>query len=225
MPYLLKRPVRRRRRYRRKTTNTMGNVGLYNAYTGARWAYRQIVKLKGLVNSEMYKKDNQDAGTFILNNNAYSVHLTNIAIGDGDSDRTGNSIYVRCLNLRGQLIYNSTGTDPQFVRIALVLDKQQIADTPPTYTDVYNGADYNAHLNPDTVGRFKVLFSRTYSLDSVNAITKSVTFNKPMKHHVRYNGTTINDIQKGGLFLIACSSEPTNGPKLIWDCRTSYHDN
>lgn len=197
----------------------------YSALSLAKQALAGLWKLKGLVNSELYKLDNQDTGTIITDAGTYSVHLTNIAIGDGDSDRTGNSVYVRSLDLRGQFIYNTTGTDPQFVRLALVLDTQQIADTPPTYTQIYNGADYNAHLNPDTVGRFKILYSKVFALDNVNSLERMINIRKIMRHHVRYNGSTINDIQKGGLFLVACSSEPTNGPKIIWNCRTSYHDN
>ena len=42
---------------------------------------------------------------------------------------------------------------------------------------------------------------------------------------VRYNGTTSDDIQKNGLYIVYASSDNTNSPNLTIDIRTSYNDN
>lgn len=203
-----------------------GYVGKTYAPDALAYAMRGINYLRGLVNAEMYKLDVIETGTIITDNPVtYVQHLTPVAQGDGDSNRTGNSIFVRSLNIRGQVIHNSSGTSPEFTRVVVVMDTQQVGDTSPTLGLVLEANGYNSHLNKATVGRFKILYSQIIETDSVNRVSRNFYINLPMRHHVRYNGTASTDIQKGGIYLMAVSSEPTNGPKLVFDSRLSYRDN
>lgn len=187
---------------------------------------KAIKDIYGLVNSEMYKLDTVEAGTIITSNPVtYVTHLSAVAQGDGDSARTGNSIFARSLNIRGQAIFSAAGTDPQFMRVMVVLDQQQIADSPSTLGVVLENNGYNSHLNKASVGRFKVLYNKVIELDSVKNKSVPIDINIAMRHHIRYNGTASTDIQKGGLYIMAMSSEAVNGPKLVFDARLSYHDN
>lgn len=204
--------------------NKFGYSGLSSAGSAAYAALRGVQYLKGLVNSEMYKVDITDTGTIITDAGTYQKQLTAVAQGDGDSARTGNSIYVRSLNIRGQIIFNSSGTNPQFLRLMVVIDRQQIADSAVSTTTVLAGG-YNSHLNSLNVGRFTILHSRTYALDDNDRLVTNFVINLPMRLHVRYNGTANTDIQRNGIWIVAVSSEPTNGPKLVFDSRLSYHDN
>lgn len=216
----------RRRRY--KKSSGFGGMSLSSAWKTAKWAANAAWKLKGLVNSEMLKLDTNEAGSTITTSGTYVQHLTAIAQGDSDVTRTGNSVFVRAVNIKGRSVYNATlGAVPSFIRIMLVIDTQQVGDTSPTINgviDTTNGG-YQAHMLNTTVGRYKVLYSKIFTNDSVQNTVKSFDINIPLRHHVRFNGTASTDIQKGGIYIMAISSEVTNGPKLIFNARVSYHDN
>jgi len=236
MVYKRKSFKRRTRRYapRRPGDNWFNSgyktVSKYTNWSAINTALQDIWKLKGLINSEKYKLDIADSGTVILNNGTYSQHLTAVAIGDGDNQRTGNSIYVRSVNIKGSCIFNTAGgAANQFMRLMLIEDTQQISDTVPTLATVLQttgtGNSYNSHLNTATVGRFKILYNKVYELDSVKAPARNFEINLPMRHHVRYNGTASTDVQRGGLYLMAIADSTADGPTLIYQSRTSYHDN
>lgn len=217
------------RKSAKKTTKKSKKSSLWSRAYNSRFSLsdvaKELWKLKGLVNSEMYKFD--------LSNNALSpsntgtvTHLTSIAQGDGDGARTGNSVFVRSANIKGYIQRNAAGSGVQIVKLSLVIDKQQVGDSAPTWADIYEGTDVNCHLNSDTVGRFSILWTRTYILDNLSTPLAKFDLNKVMRHHVRYNGVNGTDIQKGGLYLVAVSSQATsNFPALNFDSRISYHDN
>lgn len=215
--FVKRRFVKRRRLGRRKAP--------YGGFIkSAAWAARQIWKLKGLVNSEMYKLDTAWATSAITQGS--TSHRTGVAQGDGDGERTGNSIFVRAYNFKGIITRNSSGASIQTVRISLIIDTQQVGDTNPSYTDIYESVSPFAHLNSNTVGRYKVLWTQTYVLDSVQRPFALVNINLPMRHHVRFNGTSASDIQRGGIYMCFATDEPgVNQPSIAGEHRLSYHDN
>lgn len=219
-----KRPYRRRR-YGRKGYNWGGMSKFYktvaeNTSMEAVWA--AINGLKGLINSEMHKLDFNNTTTVTTSGTLDG--LCKVAVGDTYADRTGNSIYARALNIEGTVAWNfNSATGTQTCRIAIVKDLQQIADTDPVWTDVYDVASNNAHLNPATVGRFKILYNRVYSLEA-NKPLVNFRINLPMRHHIRFNGTAGTDIQKGALY-IAYIYGGNAAPTLSYRSRLSFHDN
>lgn len=222
MPKFFRRRFRRVRR-RARPSGWVGKIA-----GGARLAYRawRMAKyIKGLVNSELYKFDATFSSANV-SDTGNVTHLTAIAQGDGVAARTGNSIYVRAVNIHGTLTFNvAASVISQTVRVAIIVDTQQIGDIAPSLTTIYSASGPYGHLNADTVGRFKVLWTRTYILDTNNPTLK-VDINIPMKHHVRFNGTASTDIQKGGIYFIASSSQSTaNYPTFSGESRVSYHDN
>lgn len=226
MPYVkLKRrsPYKKRRPYGRKRPSAVnGHNWMQYARSGAYLA-EQIWKLKGLVNSEKYKFDTTVTGAVVPAGSIGS--LVNVAQGDGDNARTGNSIFIRSLNWRGNVKWNTAGANVQIIRCMVFLDTQGIADTAPAVTDVIQTANVFSHLNVATVGRFKIL--RTFNLIlNADSPAKEFEVNMPMRHHVRYNGTAGTDIQKGALFFLLITDEPgANQPTIASTCRISYHDN
>lgn len=213
-----RRPMKRRRGFKRRRTGWGGYLR-----TGMSLA-RQVWKLKGLVNSEMFKYDVAFTPTSVTT--APITNLCAVAQGDGDAARTGNSIFCRSWNFSGSLIHNSSGATTQFVRISVIMDSQQISDTLPTYSNIYESSSPYAHLNSDTVGRYKVLFSQMYMVNNSDKAAVPVRINLPMRHHVRYNGAASGDIQRGGLYLCIATDEPTaNYPTWQGEYRLSYHDN
>lgn len=223
---------RRRRIVRRQPVNNSWSRGFVRGYAAlakyTNWdtVSKALNDIKGLINSEMYKFDVVDSGTTVTNAGTYTSHLTAVAQGDGDSARTGNSIFVRNLRIRGQIIFSPTGGDIQNVTIMLVLDTQQIADTTSVNAALVLAAqNVDSPLNPQNVGRFSILYRRKFTLWSPDRLQSNFLINKVLRHHVRYNGTTGGDIQKGGLYLIAISDQGANGPAISHYSRLSYHDN
>lgn len=224
---------RYRRRYRKRGYRRR-RVAWYNRkYSVAQLASKALKGvryLKGLVNSEKFKHDLIGSGTHI--NTGTMTHLTGIAIGDGDGQRTGNSIFVRNVSIRGALIRPGppafTAMDVR-VRMMLLIDKQQVGDTAPTPADVLASTGTSnsvySHLNPATVGRFTILRSRLYALTEDNP-TIPINWNVNLRHHVRYNGSTGTDIQRGGIYLLIITTAPSgNGAAFDRAIRVSYHDN
>lgn len=222
-------PYKRFRRFRKRNVARKGKQAWYNrkysAMDASKYALSQIWRLKGLVNSEMYKLDGS-IGPSNITTSGSVTHLTPVAQGDGVGARTGNSIFVRSWNLKSLLSRTTAGDAAQYVRISVVMDTQQIGDTAPAYTDIYSASTPYSHLNPATVGRFKVLWSRCYNLDVGAVLSKSVMINLPMRHHVRYNGSASTDQQKGALYLCYVSTQGTSDyPVITGEARLSYHDN
>lgn len=222
------RRFRRRRVIRRKRRG--GGWGRWfrkNVTPGqaASAALRGVEYLRGLVNAELFKYSQTFSAQTVTSGGAMTA-LHAIAQGDGDGARTGNSIFARSFNLMGRLAYTTGGNAQQTIRIAVIMDRQQVGDTAPAYTDVYSQALPWAHLNAATVGRFKVLWTRTFVVDPVGKTGLPFKINIPMRHHIRYNGTAGTDIQKGGLYLAYISDQSTaNYPLLDAEYRLSYHDN
>lgn len=212
-----RRVARPQRRY-----NTLGAVRFL-----ARKAARGVRYIRGLVNSEMFKRDIAETGADV-STSTYITHFTAVAQGDGDGQRTGNSIFVRNTNCKGVLRWNASAAYVGCtVRIALVMDTQQIGDTSPGWTDVYEAVTPWSHLNSDTVGRFTILASKTFHLNASTNSNAPFFFNKPMRHHVRYNGTASTDVQRGGIYLMAISdiAAASAPPQILYENRLSYHDN
>lgn len=222
-----RRYYRRRRTYRRRRRNVPWYNKKYTPLQLAQKAISGVRYLSGLVNSEKFKHDMTSSST--ITRTGTMLHLTNIAQGDGDGQRTGNSIFVRNVGIRFSILYNTSGASAQRVRMMLVIDSQQVGDTLPSVSDVLDVAGTASaplsFLNDQTVGRFKVLKSRMYTVyaDKNNIVSQ---WNINLRHHVRYNGATATDIQKGGIYLLMVSSEDnTNPPAVERNIRVAYHDN
>lgn len=185
-------------------------------------ALKGVKFIKGLVNSEMLKLDNGGSSAIdnVTSNSLIPLHA--IAQGDGDSARTGNSIFARALNGNINFEKHASATYT-YVRCMILMDTQQVGDTTPTVLTVLQ-SDWASHLNTATVGRFKVLYSKIVVLNSARPSVQ-IKYNKAMRHHIRYNSTASTDIQKGGIYMLLTSSESTNTPTVRYNLRLSYHDN
>lgn len=219
MPRFTRRPRTRRRR------RTTWYNKKYSTAQIARAAWRSAKYIRGLVNSEMFHLD----ATYALGNQQSAIfNVTALAQGDTQVTRTGNSILAKTLVWNGNMYINATQTTNTRITLALVQDKQQVADTTPAITDIFSSdTDPHTLLKLGTLGRFKLLMRKQFTLDS-NAAgnnARSLKLFKPLNFHVRYNGTGTGDIQKNGLYLIMITSEATLYPTISVNTRLSYHDN
>lgn len=216
----------RKRNFRRRRAAVPWYKRKYNAMQLAAKAAKGVWYLKGLVNSEKFKHDISTSG--VVADSGGLSGLVSISQGDGDGQRTGNSIFVRNISIKGSVDYNPASATIQKVRVMLIIDKQQVGDSPPSPSDVLDTtASVNAPfsmLNDQTVGRFTVLKSRMYMLSSERP-SVPINWNLNMRHHVRYNGSASSDIQKGGIYLLYISNVSATYPTFYRFVRVSYHDN
>lgn len=191
------------------------------AWSLAKSALAGVRYLRGLVNSEMYKYDLDVTPT--VDTTGTVTHLTGIAVGDGDNQRTGNSIFVRGMYIRFSMKINAVAT-ASLIRILLVRDRQQVADTVPTIADVLEAVTPNAPLNSNSVGKYDILWDRVVALQLANLDNKFLTKFIPCRSHVRFNGTAGTDIQRNGVYLMIFSND-ANAPTVTYSSRITYHDN
>lgn len=142
------------------------------------------------------------------------VHITAVAQSDNVDGRTGNTINVTGVALRG--FFTSASDSPSFgnARFALVVDKQQVADTAPTASTIFANSGSAVWALPNNIqrDRFRILWvSHVYDLrrllmDSDNASastqTNQVEFNWTGNLRVSYNDTAATDIEKNGMYFV-----------------------
>lgn len=194
-------------------------------YTPSEVAYRAfkgVNYLKGIINSEKHHHTLNSSVTPSTSGSVISLH--EIAQGDTDSTRTGNSILAKSLAFRFLINMNPSATQT-YVRILLIQDKQQIADTGPSITDVLHSASVQSLLLIQHIGRFQVLHDQVVDLDNSLRTTKMTKLYKKLHTHIRYNGSAASDIQKNGYYLMVLSNEATNTPTVFYNTRLSFYDN
>lgn len=211
-----KRVLRRRRRAPRISTWKAAGHLAKKAWAGFKY-------LKGLVNVEKHKFDTAFSTPF---SNAGTVSgISSIAQGDAEGTRSGNSILAKYAYLNMNCTRNASSTGiSDLVRVAVVLDKEQVADTSPSITQIYESASPLALLNKLSVGRFTVLFDKTYNLTSDTPYAR-INQMLPINQHIRYNGSSSVDYEKNGLYLVYTTDATANFPALVGNTRLAYYDN
>lgn len=213
----------RKRSFRRKRRSIPWYNKKYNAMQLASKAWSGVKYIKGLVNSESYRVIT--SGDVNPTSSGTVVHYTAVAQGDGVNARTGNSIFVRQFFVNMTVKIHPSITGSTFCRCIAFIDTQQVGDTTPGVTDVLESANINAPLAINTSGRFQILKSWEFDLNAVNKPSKIIKKFFNLHHHVRYNGTSASDIQKGGIYILYLSTEATNTPTFGTNNFIRYHDN
>jgi len=197
----------------------------YSAKDLAIKALKKSAYLASQINSEVFKHDTST--TQAVGSSGIIYPMTQIAIGDSASTRTGNSLLAKYISIHLDITHNAAAT-ATLHRVILFIDTQQVADTTPSVTDILANPSVRDFYNLATVGRFKILQDMRFITNNVVSPTKSInlskTFNKGF-HHVRYNGSAATDLQKGGIYLLCLSTEATNTPTYNFLTRFAYHDN
>lgn len=215
----------RRRRSARYTT--MGS-----AYHLAKKAAKGVYYLKGLVNSELMKRTTSSGNVVIpyASGPAYMNHLTGIPVGDDDSERTGNSVLLRYLNVRAIFKTSFSTPDlvqPGFIRVIVFRDTQQASDTSPVLTDVLQFLTPTSYLNPDTVGRYTILRDKLFQLNNDRPYAQ-FNYTLSTRSHLRFNGPLSSDVQKDHIYMAIFATDSFGvglNPQMDIATRISYHDN
>lgn len=189
----------------------------------AQTAYKALKianNVRSMVNVEKKKSDN----TYSSNNtwNGDMITLNNIAQGDSNNERIGDSMVVKSIKVHG--IHVRSAADCA-VRVILLLDKQNCVTTLQDVL-VLVGQQYSpfSGYNHDNDRRFRILSDKTYELNS-NSPQKVFKISATnLKTHTRYdNGATT--INSGAYKMIILSNKSSGGPLTTMFTRLEYIDN
>lgn len=219
-------PYKRRYKRRTKRPARAWYQRKYSAMELAGKAYTAARYLKGMINTEK-KHFDTDINAQTPTSSGTLLSICDIAQGDNIQERLGNSILCKSALVRLTTTINATAT-ATFVRVLVIRDKQQIADTDPALNKVLDGSHgtyITAPHNTDYVGRFETLYDRVHKVDDNSHIIKYTSIYCPINKHIRFNGAASTDVQKNGLYLLLISSEATNAPTLDGFARISFYDN
>lgn len=201
------------------------------AYT----ALREVRELKSSRETKMFttsvaSQDIDDGTT----KGTYVTQLTSMAQGDGQDQRDGFKVSVSSIHIKGHLV---AATGVVKMPISIVLDKQQVSDSVPAYTDIFNGGSGTPLLSMPlreslSIGRFKVL--RTIMITvyptglgvgpQIVPFDFYIKFKKPLA--VEFNGANGTDIQKNGVYLCAANWQASAASYgvLSFHLRVNYTD-
>lgn len=150
--------------------------------------------------------------------------LSSIAQGDTGATRTGNTISVKEVSIFGILQRNATDfAADAYLRVAVVVDKQNVADTAPLAADIFAdaGQPWVDAPNVANLERFRILYMSPLidmwrvRADSDHLAASTPTqaahfqFTKKMNLKVSYNGAANTDIEENGVYLVLLSNVAT----------------
>lgn len=200
----------------------------YTPMEVAQKALHGVQKLKGLVNSERHVTDTTPcySGTVTDTTTNQTISLNQVAQGDTNSTRTGNSILMKTFHLKGYLTWSSSSFTDR-VLFMVVQDKQQIGDSTPNFSDFYTG-DINSFPKDFSKQRFKVL-KTMWLKQTIDNSKSQIPINMFIKYqtHVYFNGTTTTDVARNGVYCILISNKAaaSNPPTLSLNSRVTFYDN
>lgn len=201
------------------------------AYT----ALREVRELKAQRETKMLTTSvsNQeiDDGT---TKGTYVGQLTSVAQGDGQDQRDGFKISVSSLHVKG---FMRAATGPCIVPVSIVQDTQQVSDSVPGYTDIFNGSGELLAMplrESLSISRFKVLRQTTIVVSPVTASGDNPNTIVPFSFYIKFpkglpvefNGSANTDIQKNGLYICCANWQPSinSYAVLSFHFRLNYTD-
>jgi len=166
-----------------------------------------------------------------------TTQITAVAQGDTQSTRTGNTINVTSVSIIGR--WSKAGdtaySGNAFYRWAVVVDKEQVADTLPAASAIFTGSPIGNFPNLDNLERFRILylspvFENARMSSDTDATTSVATINSHWKWSwkgnikVSYNGTAGTDIEKNGIYVVYLSNDTQDTIDVAATARIGYTD-
>lgn len=191
--------------------------------------YTIAKSLQGLINSERHIHQFEQVGQTI-NHNGVVTNACPLFQGDGPGNRTGNSVFLRGLAIRGMITRNTSGIDYQTVRMIIFQDKYNSSNTVPTnLSEVLQntGGVLAPFQGLDTFtnqGRFTILKSKLFKLTSNQSCIILKEYIR-LKTHVKFVGSNGGDVHKGHIYIGFISNVNVNDPSVDMSCRVYYMDN
>lgn len=215
--------------YRRKRRNTRVKTTAAKALRVANYA-------KNLAKSERFYYD-ATANNQSISNAGTVTLLSNMAQGDDDGMRTGNSIRLRSLSFYYYAKGNAQNV-ANAIRCILFIDKQNTGTT-PTPADILQTTgsvgSIISHINVDHTSRYRVIYDRRHvfthqtNYTAASAASSGVgatirTLYKKMFMPVKWTGPAGTDTYTNAVYLLLLSDVAANDPDVSWSVRLGYDD-
>lgn len=156
------------------------------------------------------------------------MYLTQIARGDGPSERQGDSIKVKSMIFKYTLAGN-TSAEQTFVRCIIGIDRDYRGSS---VTAAGGTTDslllVQSMVSPSDIhntNRFKVLYDKVHSFSNEGPETYFKKYFKKFSLESGYNGSASTAYKKNQLFCMFFSDQATNTPVLSMRYRVRYVDN
>lgn len=205
------------------------NPGLRAIAQSASTALKVAKSVKRMLNVEYKVTDtvltaSGGAGAGI--DDAGEVHdLLQIAQGDGQTHRDGNSVRVKSLNIKGGISLGGAATFTK-AKVLIVRDSQPNGST-PTFTTIFeNSVMSRLYMNRTYPGRFKVVASRDLKL-STEGGHNEVFFDIYMKLNdkILWQSGATADPYNTNYLLCLIADQSTNEPAFSIASRCKFVDN
>lgn len=222
---------RRNRRYRRKVYKPKED-NFTKVANVARTAFGIAKRVYRLVNSEMHRNELTGASINPTYNGSI-VNLTNISQGDTDLTRTGLSIKLQTLRMRGNVAPSENASAPLYQQARMIIFRgKQENGVAYTASDLLatTGSFYAPNSLKNWTERFRtqVLYDKTYNLvgKSSTGPLANIPFDIKLKltGHVNYSSGS-NDIEDGGLYILFISNDLSWAPTIVYNYRLTFTDN
>jgi len=224
-------PFRRRRfpRFRRRRFGGIRGKSRFSRRMRNPW--RAIRNINKRLASEVKKADTAVTDATIAAAGA-TFNLTAIAQGDTSSTREGNQIQPKYISGHGNVTL--IGANAATVRMLIVQDTKQVADTTPAVTDVLTASTPESLFNATSMstGRFNIIYDKVFWTNSSAIGSSSVTIpfkifkrldRKPYIK-VKYNGATNTDFDNGSIVVMVLAQTDENGA-IDGNFRLGFYDN
>jgi len=203
--------------------------------------YQDVSMLKSLVNVEQKYIEDLNEDTWQITNNTsgslVSSYCTGISTGTGSAGRTGNSVKLMNLQIKGNCYYSLTKTGvQQQVRMVVVKDADPAGVAPTTAFEALfsdnstnSGTWTTSFYDPEKKGTLSILHDELFQMDIYHP-TKFFNVNIPLNCHAVYEGAggTIASQTKNSIYVYFIGGPDAglvNGPLVHHAYRLLFVDN
>lgn len=196
--------------------------------------YRDVMYLKGLINSELHFVNTTIAATDITST-GNCISLSTVPQGDSNSERSGNTILPRWLVCSGSITAPNSALAFAVVRLIVFRWKESSVPVP---ADVLQSLNVFSQLNDDNTGNkndrsIEILYNETcYVVNGTSENVKLFNFNidlnpstKNTKDHIIYDGATTVPYDNSIYMMYLSDDGATPFPKLDCIVKLNFYDN
>ncbi len=224
-------PYQRRTRYRRRRFSRRGRYGSRGRALVRRRRSRAPYRMgKRLLRYSPEKKAAFAGSTYNSTTTGVVIGLTGLIEGFSNSQRVGRKVNPLSLYTTFDIVWNNAAPLDSGLRIMLVRDNRQIADTTPTLLEIFGTG--TPPLPEAYTGTNK---GRFISIWDKLILDRSQAVGTPYRYILRkavklfgnwyYNGAGASDIEKNGLYIVMWYTSNTNLPSVTLASDLRFQDN
>lgn len=197
------------------------------AWSLAKAAWNGLKYVKGMINCEKHFLDT--AITATQNYTGTVTALSATTQGDTLSNRIGNSILAKYLNLRYAWVMDAA-LSTTIARVMVFQDTMSLGTIPAPSDVLTTTGDATAvvsllNLTAALQGRFKILYDKSVTMQNTGQQCHVTDEIIPINDHIKYTSTTGTDEGRNMLYVLCITSVNANLPTLSLKARLAFYDN